>query len=245
MEWKEQAFVLGTKQHGETSAIVELITRSHGRHLGLVKGGRSRKMSAVLQPGNRVIAEWWARLDEHLGSFRIEAVDFNASHVMLNSLALYALQLAASHIRLLPERDPYPALFDIFELLVGNFDDQLITGELMVRFEMRLLEAMGFGLDLTKCAATGTRENLTYVSPKSARAVSKEAGEPWKDKLLVLPEFLLKKSGRPRSFGDIRNGFTLTGYFLTRNVWNARGLEPPKVRDGFLETLARCFPDSE
>ena len=232
--------MLGTKQHGETSAILEVITRTHGRHLGLVKGGRSRKMNAVLQPGNSVIAEWWARLDEHLGSFRVEAVEFNASQIMLDPLALYALQLASSHIRLLPERDPYPALFDIFELLVGNFENKMITGELMVRFEMRLLEAMGFGLDLSRCAATGSREKLVYVSPKSARAVCEEAGKPWKDKLLVLPEFLLKKSGRPSDFAEIKNGFILTGYFLARNVWNARGIEPPKVRDGFIEILAKA-----
>ncbi|WP_297326298.1 DNA repair protein RecO [uncultured Bartonella sp.] len=238
MEWKEQAFILGTRQHGETSAIVEVITRLHGRHMGLVKGGRSRKMSAVLQPGNRVVAEWWARLDEHLGLFRFEPLDFNASRIMLEPHALYALQLAAAHIRLLPERDPYPALYDIFELLVANLENRLVTGELMVRFEMRLLEAMGFGLDLSRCGATGTHENLTYVSPKTARAICAEAGEPWKDKLLALPEFLLKKTGRPKDFEDIQNGFVLTGYFLMRNVWNARGIEPPEVRDGFIHSLA-------
>ena len=241
MQWKEQAFILGTRQHGETSAIVEVLTRSHGRHLGLVKGGRSRKMSAVLQPGNKVIADWWARLDEHLGIFKLEPVDFNASRMMLEPHALYALQLAAAHIRLLPERDPYPALYDIFELLIENSDSELIVGELMVRFEMRLLEAMGFGLDLSKCGATGTRENLKYVSPKTARAICAEAGAPWKDKLLPLPEFLLKKSGRPEGVEDIKNGFLLTGYFLMRNVWNARGIEPPKVRDRFIEMLSRVF----
>ena len=241
MEWKEQAFILGTRQHGETSAIVEVMTRSHGRHMGLVKGGRSRKMSAVLQPGNKVIADWWARLDEHLGIFKIEPVDFNASRMMLEPHALYALQLAAAHIRLLPERDPYPALYDILELLINNMDDELITGELMVRFEIKLLEAVGFGLDLSKCGATGKRDNLKYVSPKSARAICAEAGEPWKDKLLPLPEFLLKSSERPENFEDIKQGFLLTGYFLTRNVWNARGIEPPEVRASFVESLSRFF----
>ena len=239
MEWKEQAFILGTRQHGETSAIVEVVTRSHGRHMGLVKGGRSRKMSAVLQPGNKVIADWWARLDEHLGMFKLEPVDFSASRMMVEPHALYALQLAAAHIRLLPERDPYPALYDIFELLINNIDDELITGELMVRFEIKLLEATGFGLDLSKCGATGKHENLKYVSPKTARAICEEAGEPWKDKLLPLPEFLLKSSERPKNFEDIKQGFFLTGYFLTRNVWNARGIEPPKVREGFIESLSR------
>lgn len=237
MEWKEHAFILGIKQHGETSAIAEVMTRDHGRHMGIVKGGRSRRMSAVLQPGNKVDAEWRARLDEHLGIFRIEAIDFNASQIMISPYALYGLQLAAAHLRLLPERDPYPILFDILQLIIDNFDDLLVTGELLVRFEMRLLEALGFGLDLTQCAATGTHENLIYVSPKSARAVSREAGEPWKDKLIFLPEFLVKKNTRPNSYDDIFQGFSLTGYFLARHVWEARGLEPPEVRNGFIRMI--------
>lgn len=239
MEWKDQGFILGIKQHGETSAIVEAMTRNHGRHMGIVKGGRSRRMRAALQPGNKVEIEWRARLDEHLGTFRLETIDFNASQIMLQPQALYGLQLAAAHLRLLPERDPYPALFDILEILIVNFDDPLVTGELLVRFEHRLLEALGFGLDLDKCAATGSHENLEYVSPRSARAVCREAGAPWKDKLLRLPKFLVKNNGRPDGFDEIQSGFLLTGYFLMRHVWEARGIEPPEVRNSFIQAMKR------
>lgn len=241
MEWKEQAIILGTRQHGETSAIVEVMTRQHGRHMGVVKGGRSRRMSAMLQPGNRVAAQWWARLDEHLGSFRLEAIDFHASQMMLLPQALYALQLMATHLRLLPERDPHPVLFDILQLLIEHYEDPLVSAELMVRFEIRLLEDLGFGLDLKCCAATGQRDQLVYVSPKSARAVCEAAGEEWKDKLLPLPQFLVNKSGRPSGAHDITDGFTLTGYFLSRHVWEARGMQAPSVRNGFIQAIARAL----
>lgn len=239
MEWKEQAIILGTRRHGETSAIVEVMTRNHGRHMGVVKGGRSRKMTPILQPGNYVEAAWWARLDEHLGNFKVEAIDFHASQMMLHPEALYALQLVAAHLRLLPERDPHPTLFDILQLLMKHYDNALICAELLVRFELHLLEELGFGLDLTSCAATQARTNLTYVSPKSARAVSTDAGLPWQDKLLKLPPFLLQNTGRPIDFFEIQQGFTLTGFFLHRHVWEARGMDAPSIRNNFLQTFKR------
>ncbi|MET3589466.1 DNA repair protein RecO (recombination protein O) [Bartonella silvatica] len=235
MKWKEQAIILGTRQYGETSVILEVMTRQHGRYMGVVKGGRSRRMAALLQPGNFVEAEWWARLDEHLGLFRLEALHLYAARLIILPEALYALQLIAFHLRLLPERDPHPILYDMLHLFMQNFDELPVIAELLVRFEMRLLEEIGFGLDLSHCAATGRQEKLYYVSPKSGRAVCEEAGYPWKKKLLTLPQFLVKRETRPTSFRDIINGFTLTGFFLMRHVWEPRAIRQPSVRMNFIQ----------
>ncbi|WP_208437525.1 DNA repair protein RecO [Bartonella taylorii] len=241
MKWKEQAIILGTRQYGETSVILEIMTRQRGRYMGVVKGGRSRRMAALLQPGNFVEAEWWARLDEHLGIFRLEALNLHAARLILLPEALYALQLIAFHLRLLPERDPHPILYDILHLFMQNFDERSVNAELLVRFEMRLLEELGFGLDLSHCAATGSTERLCYVSPKSGRAVCEEAGRPWKEKLLILPQFLVQRTTRPVDFNDIINGFILTGFFLMRHVWEPRDIKQPLVRMNLIQLFKRQF----
>ncbi|AGF75590.1 DNA repair protein RecO [Bartonella vinsonii] len=241
MKWKEQAIILGTRQYGETSVILEIMTRLHGRYMGVVKGGRSRRMAALLQPGNFVEAEWWARLDEHLGLFRVEALDLHAAQLIVLPDALYALQLIAFHLRLLPERDPHPILYDILHLFMQNFEETFVNAELLVRFEMRLLEELGFGLDLSRCAATGRQERLCYVSPKSGRAVCEEAGSPWKEKLLILPQFLVQRTVRPVDFNDILNGFILTGFFLMRHVWEPRDMKQPSVRMKLIQLFERRF----
>lgn len=241
MKWKEQAIILGTRQYGETSVILEIMTRQHGRYMGVVKGGRSRRMAAILQPGNFVEAEWWARLDEHLGLFRLEALDLHAARLIVLPEALYALQLMAFHLRLLPERDPHPSLYDLLHFFMQNFEESSIIAELLVRFEMRLLEELGFGLDLSRCAATGSLEKLYYVSPKSGRAVCEQAGLPWKEKLLILPQFLVQKTTRPIDFSDIMNGFILTGFFLMRHVWEPRAVKQPSVRMNLIQLFERQF----
>ncbi|WP_455482385.1 DNA repair protein RecO [Bartonella sp. B35(2025)] len=235
MKWKEQAIILGTRQYGETSVILEIMTRQHGRYMGVVKGGRSRRMLALLQPGNFVEAEWWARLDEHLGFFRLEALDLHAARLMILPEALYTLQLIVFHLRLLPERDPHPILYDILHLFMKNFDELFVNAELSVRFEMCILKELGFGLDLSCCAVTGSQEKLHYVSPKSGRAVCEEAGRPWKEKLLVLPQFLVQRTTRPVDFSDIINGFILTGFFLMRYVWEPRSIKQPSVRINLIQ----------
>ncbi|EJF75217.1 DNA repair protein RecO [Bartonella alsatica] len=239
MKWKEQAIILGTRQYGETSVILEIMTRQHGRYMGIVKGGRSRRMAALLQPGNFVEAEWWARLDEHLGLLRLEALDFHAARLILLPEALYALQLIAFHLRLLPERDPHPSLYDILHLFMQSFDERFVNAELLVRFEMRFLEELGFGLDLSRCAVTGSLEKLCYVSPKSGRAVCEEVGRPWKEKLLILPQFLVQRTTRPVDFSDVINGFALTGFFLMRHVWEPRGIKQPSIRTNLIELFER------
>lgn len=239
MEWQDEGIILGTRRHGETSAIVELMTRTHGRHLGLVRGGRSHRMQPLLQAGNRVDAVWRARLDEHLGNFVVEPVAFSAARLMETPLGLHGLQLAASHLRLLPERDPHGGLYEMLLLLLDNLDDALPAGELLLRFEVMMLEALGFGLDLSCCAATGGSDDLVYVSPRTGRAVSRDAGAEWADRLLPLPAFLTSSSIRAVSCVEVADGFRLTGHFFMRHVWETRGLTPPESRAGFISDLLR------
>ncbi|MBB4076062.1 DNA repair protein RecO (recombination protein O) [Bartonella fuyuanensis] len=241
MKWKEQGVILGTRQYGETSVILEIMTRERGRYMGVVKGGRSRRMVALLQPGNFVEAEWSARLEEHLGIFRLEPLDLHAARLIWLPEALYALQLLTFHLRLLPERDPHPILYDILHLFMQNFDEPFVNAELLVRFEMRLLEELGFGLDLSCCTVTGRQEKLHYVSPRSGRAVCEEAGEPWKKKLLILPQFLVQRVTRPTDFSDIINGFILTGFFLMRYVWEPRDIKQPSVRINLIHLFKHRF----
>lgn len=242
MEWQDTGLILGVRKHGETSAIIELMTRAHGRHMGLVRGGRSRRMRPVLQPGNSVAATWHARLEEHLGTFSLEPEELRASELMASQAAIYGIQTLASHLRLLPERDPHAKLYDASRVIIDNFEHPDIAASLMVRFELALLEELGFGLDLETCASTGTATGLSYVSPKSGRAVSKSAGKPWHDKLLSLPEFLNRHEpgwGRVPNPDDINRGFALSGFFLERHIYDARGIKPPDERAGFIKAALR------
>src|SRR3569832_199709 len=239
MEWRDEGIVLCTRRHGETSAILEVMTRAHGRHLGLVRGGRSRKQQPVLQPGNRVDLLWRARLDEHLGVFQAEAIEMNAARLMDSAVAVYGLQTMAAHLRLVPERDAPGGLYEALAVMIAHLDDAVAAGELVARFELLILDELGIGLDLSKCAATGTSQDLAYVSPKSGRAVSREAGAPWHDKMLALPAFLQRGSGLRADAAALEDAFRLSGFFFTRHVYEPRGLEPPDARAGFLAALRR------
>lgn len=241
MEWRDEGIILGVRRHGETSAIVEAMTRAHGRHLGLVRGGRSRKQQPVLQPGNRVDLLWRARLDEHLGTFQVEPLDLHAARLMGSAAGVFGLQTIAAHLRLLPERDPHAALFETLAVIVDHLDDPESASELVVRFELLVLDELGFGLDLTQCAATGARQELVFVSPKSGRAISRAAGQPWQDKMLALPAFLLDGASPRADLPAIENAFRLTGFFFARHVYEARGLTPPEARTGFLNALRRAY----
>jgi len=219
MEWTETGIVLGARKHGEVDVILEVMTQERGRHLGLVRGGRSRKHRPVLQPGNSVQLTWRARLPAHLGTFSAELVQPRAATLMGSSLGLNAVQHLATLVRLFPERDAHRQIYDALELLLDHLDSPEIAGPLLVRFELELLNELGFGLDLTSCAATGQKDDLAYVSPKSSRAVSRDAGRPYHDKLLPLPAFLVegqRQQGSEISFTDISEGFRLTSFFLER-----------------------------
>ncbi|WP_306119765.1 MULTISPECIES: DNA repair protein RecO [unclassified Roseitalea] len=241
MQWTDQGIIIGTRLHGETSLIVELMTAGHGRHMGLVRGGRSRRLRPVLQPGNRVEATWRARLDAHLGTYAIEPLEQSAARLMQSACAIGGIQLMASHLRLLPERDPHGALYDAACVLVDHLTDPALAGPLMVRFELRLLEELGFGLDLSRCAGSGATDDLAYVSPKSGRAVNRDTGAPWADRLLPLPAFLTAQRDRRCGAGDLDDAFALTGHFLDRDVWSARGIAAPDSRTAFIAATRKAL----
>jgi DNA repair protein RecO (recombination protein O) len=234
MQWSDDGIILGVRRHGESGVIVELMTREHGRHLGLVHGGRSRKQQPVLQAGNAVHAVWRARLDEHLGNFTLEAAELRSHRLIGSPLALYGLASAAALLRFLPERDPHPALYETLTVLVDHLDEPEIAPALYVRFELAILAEFGFGLDLSACAATGSRHDLVYVSPRSGRAVSAEAGEPYKDRLFKLPGFLKGQSTGEASQEDVRAGLALTDFFLRQHVFEPRAVAPPEERARFV-----------
>lgn len=239
MEWSDSGVVLGVRRHGETSVILETMTPSHGRHLGLVRGGRSRRLRPVLQPGNTVSLVWRARLDEHLGQFQVEPLRFRAASIMESAAGLYGVQAMAALLRLLPERDPHPRLHEVFDAIVDCLDCPTEAGELLVRFELLMLEELGFGLDLSRCAATGVTQDLVYISPKSGRAVSRDAGAPYAEKMLPLPSFLIRRENRPADAASLSEAFAITGYFLHRDVFGARGIEPSTARASFIDTIVR------
>lgn len=241
MEWRDEGIILGTRKHGETSAILEVMTRAHGRHLGIVRGGRSRKMQPVLQPGNHIELVWWARLDEHLGTYQVEPLRLHAARLFDSACAVYGLQTIAAHLRLLPERDPHRNLYETLELLLEHLDEPSSAAELIVRFELLILDELGFGLDLSQCAATGQCDDLAYVSPKSGRAVSRLAGEPWADKMLALPAFLRRGSGLRADLSSMEDAFRLTAFFFARHVYEPRGVEVPEARAGFLTALRKAL----
>lgn len=242
MEWTDDAIVLGTRRHGEGGAVLEAMTRAHGRHLGLVRAARSQRSAAALQTGNAVTLTWRARLDEHLGYFLVEPVRMRAAELMGTAIALESAQTLAAHLRLLPERDPHPELHAALEAVIDHLGDPWDAAELVVRFEILVLAALGVGLDLGRCALTGATTDLAWVSPKTGRAATREAGAPYADKLLALPRFLAEDPGSnraPPTWPELREGFGLTGSFLDRHVWGARNLAAPASRERLIERLAR------
>jgi DNA repair protein RecO (recombination protein O) len=241
MQWTDEGIVVGVKRHGEANGILELMTREHGRHLGLVRGGFGSRLKPVLQPGNKVSATWRARLDEHLGSYTVEPLNLRAGNYFAAPHAVYGVTHLAALMRLLPERDPHTGLHDALDGILDRLDDASLAAPMVVRFELQLLSELGFGLDLAQCAATGARDDLIYVSPKSARAVSRAAGAPWVDKLLRLPAFLRDASAVPVG-GDLADGFALTGFFLSRHVLEPRGLTLADERAYFIAALTRVLP---
>jgi DNA repair protein RecO (recombination protein O) len=241
MEWIDTGIVLGARRHGEANAILELMTRAHGRHLGLVRGGAGSRLKPVLQPGNTVMATWRARLDEHLGYFTVEGVDLRAASFLSAAHAVFGVTHLASLCRLLPERDPHEGVFEVLELMLGELGDPAAVAVLVARFELQLLAELGFGLDLSACAATGAADDLIYVSPRSGRAVSRAAGEPWRDRLLALPTFLADDAAPAPTPDELAAGFALTGFFLGRHVYEARGETVPEGRAHFIAAVTRAM----
>jgi DNA repair protein RecO (recombination protein O) len=236
MQWTGEGLIIGVRRHGESSVIAEVMVAGRGRHLGLIRGGRSQKYAAALQAGNSVALTWRARLEEHLGTFVLEVSHSRAADLIADRTRLYAAQLLCEHLRLLPERDPNDRLL---ALVLGLLDQPAAAlGVELARFELTLLEELGFGLDLSHCAATGATTGLTHVSPKTGRAVSRAAAAPYADRLFRLPAFLLDSYATP-SPGDVAAAFALTGHFLDRHLWTPRDLDPPPTRDVLVEIFVR------
>ncbi|HYG28211.1 MAG TPA: DNA repair protein RecO [Caulobacteraceae bacterium] len=237
MEWQDDAFVLSARAHGETGAIVELLTATHGKFAAHVAGGASRKMKPFLQAGARVIAQYRSRVSEQLGSASLEPVGEGPAALFDDALALAGLASAASIAAALPEREPHPGAFHALEALIGVLGNPDIWPAVYVRFEAGLLSDLGFELDLSKCTATGSTDDLVYVSPRTGRAVSRAAGEPYKDRLLKLPPFLLSAQGGLAE-GDIGQGLDLTGHFLESHVFGPMNRPLPPARVWLVQRLA-------
>ena len=241
MEWTDEGVLLSMRRHGESAAIVEVFTAAHGRHLGLVRGGASRKMAAMLQPGSQLALRWRARLDDHLGIFTVEPLAARAG-IMADALALAGLNAVCALLHVaLPERQAHLPLWRVTMALLARIDSRPEARQEArqdwvpdyLRWELLLLEELGFGLDLTACAVTGSREDLAYVSPRSGRAVSREAAGDWAARLLPLPPVLLGQG--PATGAEAGQALALTGYFLDL------GLQPLLMGKPLPEARARLL----
>jgi DNA repair protein RecO (recombination protein O) len=238
MEWRDDGIVLAARRQGEGGLVVSLLTRAHGRHAGWVPGGGSTKARGVYQPGNRVTARWRARLEEHLGTYGCEPAASTAAGLMDDPARLAALASACALIEAaLPERAPHPALYEATVALLDALP-RPGWGRAYVLWELTLLAELGFGLDLGACAATGAKEGLAYVSPRTGRAVSRSAGRPWHDRLLPLPGFLVTTDDGNET--EVLAGLRLTGHFLARHVFGERERGLPAARQRLADRLHRA-----
>lgn len=219
MEWTDDAIIVSARRYGESSALVMLLSRNHGRHAGLVRGYASRRNRGVLTPGNGVRAHWRGRVADMLGSFTLEPASAIGAGLLGERDRLAALAAACAIVETaLAEREPHPRAFEDLSAVVTALASDRHWGEAYVGWEVRLLAELGFGLDLTRCAVTGAGDGLAYVSPRTGRAVSLTAAGPWRDRLLVLPGFLVT-GGRAASDEEVLAGLTLTEHFLKRHVY--------------------------
>jgi DNA repair protein RecO (recombination protein O) len=237
MDWRDQGVLLSMRPHGESAAIIEVLTAAHGRHAGVVRGGASRKMAAVLQPGSGLQLEWRARLDDHIGTFTVEPLQSRA-HLLGDRAALAGLMSICALLRVaLPEREPHPGLWTATVAMLDRLGAQdWTTGYL--RWELLLLEELGFGLDLSACAVTGATEGLAYVSPKTGRAVTEAGAGEWADRLLPLPAHMTGTAVLSRD--EVAQGLRLTGFFLDRGLRPVLHERPlPEARSRLVDLLSR------
>ncbi|MGR3660348.1 MAG: DNA repair protein RecO [Paracoccaceae bacterium] len=239
MEWRDQGALLSVRRHGETSAIIEVFTAEHGRYVGVVRGGTSRKIAPILQPGAQLDVRWRARLEEHIGSYTVEPIKSRAAVVMGDRLALAGLNaVTALLVFCLPEREAHPQLYKHSIMLLDMLGNSDVWPLAYLRWELALLEEMGFGLDLNSCAVTGSMDDLAYVSPKSGRAVSAEAAGEWADRMLPLPAALLGNGAGELS--GVGEGLTTTGFFLKNRLAPELGDRPlPEARQRLVDAIAR------
>lgn len=239
MDWSDDAIVLSARKYGETSLIANLLTSCHGRHSGLVRGGTSRRNRGLFEPGNLIRVHWRARLSDHLGTYKCELTRAVAADLLESRLKLSGLSsICAVTDVALPEREAHRPLYDSFLILIDTFFDDSLWPTIYVKWELGLLQELGFGLDFSSCAATGKTENLAFVSPKSGKAVSIEAAGPFKHVLLKLPKFLTH-SGQIGTIEEIHQALKLTGYFLNRHAFGTYPGHNPDARTRFVERLRK------
>ncbi len=236
MRWQDEGIILSKKFLGENYLLLEVFCKEKGRVIAGVKGIRSSKKKSLLQLGNYVYLSYSSRSKDSLGYFSIEPITYFSGEVMQCSVSLYYLQLVVFYLRYLPEYQPYDVLYSIVLSSLSFLRDGLSLGELLVRFEVKLLQELGFGLSLDRCALTGETKNLYYISPKTGAAVTKESGEPWADKLFVLPQFLLDFTLRPKNIQELIQTFDLTGHFLERYLQQNHSMLLPDLRNKLI-----CF----
>jgi DNA repair protein RecO (recombination protein O) len=240
VEWSDEGLVLGARRLGETDAVVELFTPLQGRRAGLVHGGAGKRRRAVVEPGATVSATWKARTEDRLGFFQpIEATRSRSAALLDDPAALAALQAALALLQsVTAERQPYPGLHEATVVLLDALSEAPDWPALYVRWEAGLLAALGYGLDLAQCAATGASDDLTHVSPRTGRAVSATAAQPYLDRLHRLPGFLLAAQN-PIASGDVADGFALTGSFLESRALAPAMKDLPEARSRLIVTLGR------
>jgi len=241
MDWRGTAILLNVRRHGETSAIIEVFSEDKGRHAGVVRGGTSRKIAPILQPGAQLDVAWRARLEDHIGSFAVEPVRSRAALVMGDRLALSGLNAVTGLLSFcLPEREAHAALYRRSEQLLDLLGQNDVWPLAYLRWEVALLEDMGFGLDLKSCAVTGATEGLAYVSPKTGRAVSRAGAADWAARLLPLPDVLRGVGNAPDV--EIAQALETTGYFLSTHLAPDLGTRPlPDARSRFVEAFTRTL----
>jgi DNA repair protein RecO (recombination protein O) len=238
VQWSEPGIVLAVRRHGETALVAHALTRGHGRHAGLVHGGQGRRGRTVFQVGNAVQLTWRARLDEHLGTFAAELVTGHAARVMEDPLRLACLASAAAMAEAgLPEREPHPRAYDGLAELLEALGRDADWAPAYARWELALLAELGFGLDLGRCAATGSTTDLVFVSPKSGQAVSRAAGEVYRARMLPLPAFLIADTQPDRE--AILDALRLSGFFWEERVFRPHGRKLPAARTRFVDRLGR------
>jgi DNA repair protein RecO (recombination protein O) len=240
IEWRDEGAVLAVRPHGENAAIVEVFTAAHGRHAGVVRGGTGRRMAPVLQPGTQVEVVWRARLADHLGAFTVEPLRSRAALVMSDRLALAGLNAVAALLaQVLPEREAHPGLYAQTVQVLDLLGQEEVWPLAYLRWEMALLEEMGFGLDLSVCAATGRREDLAYVSPRTGRAVSRAAAGVWADRLLPLPPVMI--GGGEATGAEIAAALAVTGHFIGARLCASLGERPvPAARGRLVAEIGRA-----
>ncbi len=237
IEWRDEGVLLAVRKHGENAVIIDVLTQSHGRHAGVVRGGAGRKQAPVLQPGAQLDLVWKARLEEHLGSFTVEPLRSRAAQVMTDPLALAGLSSTVGLLCFsLPEREIYPKLYTIS---VNLLDLMCVTDAwplAYLQWEIQLLEMLGFGLDLSRCAVSGGIDDLTYISPKTGRAVAAHHAGEWKTRLLPLVP-CMKGEGNAEN-NEISEGLRTTGHFLEKWLAPSLGDRPlPVARQRLVDRL--------